>query len=741
MSDTVRTHFRTCPLCEATCGLELTVSGDRVVRIRGDREDVLSGGFICPKGSVLHHLHTDPDRCREPMIRRNGSLVPTTWDLAFQEVERLLAPFHDRRQQLGVYLGNPNVHNHALTLYGRALITGLGTRNIFSASTVDQMPRHVASGYLYGNPLAMPVPDLDRCEYLLIVGANPFDSNGSLVTAPDFPGRLRRLQARGGRFAVVDPRRTRTAAAADEHLAIRPGTDAAWLAAIANTLISRGWTDLHDQSEGISGFAAFADSVRGFTPEGVAAATWIPAETTRAIARSLFEADGAAVYVRMGANTAPFGTLASWLGDAISMLTGNLDRPGGLMWPLPAHQRPRTSPGGRGFRIGRSRSAVGDFPEIKGEYPAAAMAGEILADHPGAIRALITIAGNPARSLPDSAHVEAALDHLDALICVDPYVNETTQYADVLLPPPSPLCRSHYDLAFTGLAVRNVANYSPALFEPEGPLEEDILARLALIAMGAGADADPVIVHEMVLNTVLEPHLDPGGALHGMDRSTVMERLGGHSPADRILDVMVRTGWAGDQFERTRDGLSLEHLEARPHGVDLGALSPQLPGILRTESGTVELGAAPLVADMARMQQWCNQLTDEVVLIGRRHLRSNNSWMHNLPRLVSGKDRCTLLVNPADAQRWGVQDGELAEVTSDSGSVTVRVECTDDMAPSVVSLPHGWGHDGSGSKLSVASRHPGINMNRLTNAHAMDPLSGTSVLNGTPVTVTPVPSD
>lgn len=733
-------HYRTCPLCEATCGLEVAVEDGVVGRIRGDRDDVFSHGFICPKGSTLKHLHEDPDRLRAPLVKRGESHVEVSWDEAFAEIERLLVPVLDAhgRESAAIYLGNPNVHNHALTIYGRALITALGTKNIFSASTVDQMPRHVSSGYLYGDGLAIPVPDLDRTDYLLVLGANPFESNGSLATAPDFPGRLQAIGERGGRLVVVDPRRTKTTAAADEHLRIRPGGDAAWLAAIANVLFDEDLVDLGPAGEHLDGVEAVAELVAPFRPEAVARATWIEPEVTRRIARELAAAPTAAVYGRIGTNTVEFGTLASWLTDVVTALTGNLDRPGGLMWPHGAHQKAHRPGPGRGFRTGRWQTRVSGHPEVRSEFPVAALAEEIDTPGDGQIRALITVAGNPARSIPDSARTEAALASLDVLISIDPYLNETTRHADVILPPPSALARSHYDLAFYGLSIRNIANYSPPIFEADGPTEEDLVARLAMVVSGQGADADPQGIHDLVLGTVLAGAVaGDDGPLAGRDPAELAAQLGDRSPADRVLEVMLRTGWAGDRFGADPDGLTLEKLEANPHGIDLGALTPQLPDVLRTTTGRVELAAEPVAADVERLRRWVDAVDDRPVLIGRRHLRSNNSWMHNVEVLVKGRERCTLQVHPDDAGSWLLTDGGQARVTSSAGSVVVPVEVTDDVPPSVVSLPHGWGHDAPGTRMEVAARRPGVNSNTLTDGSVLDPLSGNAVLNGIPVEVVP----
>jgi len=729
------TAFRTCPLCEAACGLELTTRDDRIVAARGDREHVFSHGFICPKGATFGDLAADPDRLRRPLVRRDGRHIEVSWDEAFRVIEQGLRPIIERHgpHAVALYLGNPNVHTMAGGLYLAPLLRTIGTRNIFSASTVDQMPKHVACGYLYGNPLAIPVPDLDRTDLLLVLGANPWESNGSLATAADFPGRLKAIQARGGRFVVVDPRRSRTAEHADEHLFIRPGTDAYLLFGIVHTLFAEGLVDLGDLAGHVTGVDEVRELAQAFAPEQVSAVCAVPAERIRGLARELAAAPTAAVYGRIGTCTVEFGTLTNWLVDVVNVLTGNLDRPGGVMFPLAAHLRPRTQAGGKGFRVGRWHSRVRGLPEVKGELPVATLADEIETPGDEQVRAFITVAGNPVLSTPNSDRLDRALGGLEFMVSVDPYLNETTRHADVVLPPTDPARKGHYDFAFLALAVRNFAAYSPPVLPPEpGSMDEcDILARLTLIAAGQGAGTDPAVLHEQMLDQALQRVAaaaeTPVAALRAL--------VSGDNPAERLLDILLRTGAYGDLFGARPDGLSLDRLLANPHGVDLGPLAPRLPGLLQTPSGTVELCAAPIAADVERLRAALGRDHDDLVLIGRRHLRSNNSWMHNVPALVKGRDRCTLQVSPVDAARLTLVDGGEAKVTSRAGTVSARVEVTDRVMPGVVSLPHGWGHDLPGTRMSVAAAHPGVNSNVLTDEFAIDQLSGNSVLNGIPVEV------
>jgi anaerobic selenocysteine-containing dehydrogenase len=721
--------YTTCPLCEATCGLELELDADgSVKRARGDADDVFSKGFICPKGGSITALHEDPDRLRTPLVRRDGELVEATWDEAFDEIERRLPSILDEhgRNSVGVYLGNPSVHNLSFTLYGRVLLKALGTRNIFSASTVDQMPKQVSCGLMFGTFLSIPIPDIDRTDYMLILGANPLASNGSLMTVPDFRGRMRAVRERGGKIVVIDPRVSRTAENADEHHFIRPGGDAFFLAALAREIFESGLADLGDVADHVEGVELARELVAPFDPERASAACGIPADEIRRIARELAGADSACVYGRIGTCTQEFGTLASWLVDVLNTITGNLDRPGGVMFPKAAAGQPNTQgePGrGRGLTLGRWTSRVRELPETFGELPVAALAEEIETPGEGQIRALITVAGNPALSTPNSQRLASALDDLDFMLSFDVYVNETTRHADVILPSPSPFEHSHYDLAFYQLSVRNVANYTPALMEPPAGMPDDwqSVLRLTGIVTGQGPNADIAAIDGFVAAEVARrAGMDPD------DHPDAMERRG----PERILDLMLRSG----PYE-----LTLADLEAAPHGIDLGPLEPRIPELLRTASGKVELAPEPIAADVPRLAAALERSRNGgMVLIGRRQLRSNNSWMHNIPPLVKGKERCTAHVHPDDATRLGLRDGELARVSSRAGAVEVPVEVTDGVMPGVVSIPHGWGHDLDGVRMSVASAHAGTNSNVLADEELIDPLSGNAVLNGIPVELAPV---
>jgi anaerobic selenocysteine-containing dehydrogenase len=749
---TKRIAYRTCPLCEATCGLELHLEDDEITLVRGDKDDVFSQGYLCPKGTALKQLEADPDRIRRPQVRTGDTWREVTWDEAFEAIERGLGPVLEAdRNAVGVYLGNPNAHNLGAILNGRVLLQALGTANVFSASTVDQMPKQVSAGLMFGAALTVPVPDLDRTDYLLILGANPFASNGSLMTVPDVPRRLRAIQARGGRLVVVDPRRSKTAEEADEHLFIRPGADAHFLFGIVHTIVTEGLVNLGAAEGHVAGLDDIARLARDFAPEVVAPVCGIDAETIRRVARELATTERAAVYGRIGTCTQEFGTLASWLVDVVNVLAGNLDREGGAMFTLPATgganagtAKAGATPGvGRGVRFGRRQSRVRALPEFYGELPALAMAEEIDTPGDGRIRAMITVAGNPVLSTPDSGRLDRALGSLDFMVSIDIYRNETTRHANVILPVPGVLARSHYDVALYALAVRNVANYSPPVVEltADDVPEWEILLRLAGVVAGQGGSAESAaLLDDFVLQSQVEKAVQREGSnVQGRDAAELFEQLSvdGRRGPERLLDLMLRTGPYGDGFGANPGGLSLSVLEANPHGVDLGALKPRLPEVLRTPSGKIELAPEMIVADVdARLRPSLTRAENgQLVLVGRRDLRSNNSWMHNLEVLVKGKARCTLQIHPDDATRLGLDEGSTARVRSRVGELEIPVEITDGIMAGVVSIPHGWGHDAAGAEMAVAQRHAGVNTNLLTDADQLDPLSGNAVLNGIPVTV------
>jgi len=710
------THYRACTLCEAVCGLEIRVADGRVVSIRGDREDPFSRGHVCPKGIALQDLQNDPDRLRKP-LRRTGN---GTWEeIGWNEALKFAAAGLDAVRQkhgpdaVAIYAGNPNSHNLGSMLYLPPLMRALGTRNRYSATSADQLPHHVAAQSMFGHQLLLPIPDLDRTAFLLMLGANPVVSNGSIMTAPGMMRRIDDLRKRGGRLVVIDPRRTETARRADRHLFIRPGTDALLLAALLHVIFNRNLASPGRLETFCTPLDPVREAVAPFSPDRVAAVTGIPASAISELAHQLAEAPKAVVYGRFGVSTQSFGGLCHWLINLLNIVTGNLDRPGGAMFTRPAFDLlQNVGPGG----LGRNRTRVRDLPGFGGELPVAALAEEILTPGERQVRALLTVAGNPVLSTPDGRGMDAALAELDFMVSVDFYLNETTRHARVILPPTSPLEHDHYDLVFNLLAVRNGARYSKAVVDPEpGALDDgEILRRLLRL-------------------------LDRG-ALNQRLKRTVMAVLGPR----RILDLGLRRGPYGGGLRPGAPGLNLRRLETATHGLDLGPLEPCLPDRLRTPDRLIRTTSEPFLEDLPRLIRFLETSVEETtedrsfLLIGRRNIRSNNSWMHNAPRLMRGRDRCTLLVHPDDIERLGLRTGDPVRVEGPGGALTVPIESSEDIMPGVVSLPHGWGHSRPGVRLRVAADRPGVSMNDLTDTGAVDPLCGTAVLNGIPVTLTPI---
>lgn len=735
-----------CPLCEATCGVRVIMKEGQPVAIRGDENDLFSRGYICPKGVALHELASDPDRIRAPMIREGSTWRTVTWSEAFAAVEagwkRIWSDYG--REALGVYLGNPSSHNLGIQTYGFPLFKMLGTSNIFTASTADQMPKHVSTGQLFGDGMSIPIPDINRTDYLLILGANPMESNGSLMTAPDLPVRLKAIQQRGGRIVVVDPCRTRTAKMADVYHPIRPTSDALFLASLVQTLFAEGRVVGDGAIDFCEGLEALEQAVAPFTPERVAPHCGINAQSIRELARELSDAPTAAIHARMGTTTQDYGTITSWLVDILHILTGNLDRPGGAMFTRVAHGGSNTKghPGtGKGFITGRRKSRVRGYPEVMGEFPCGAMAEEITTPGPGQIHGMLTVSGNPVLSTPDGDALDDALAQLDFMVSFDIYLNETTRHAHVILPDISPLERPHYDLIFNQLTIHNFARYAPAVLSPgDRPAGWQVLLQLIGIAAGLGPDADLDTLDEQGLRQVIAKEISqPASRIAHLDVDTILERLDTRRGPERIVDFLLRSGPYGDAFDNASDGLHLDLLQAHPEGIDLGPLQPRLPEILRTPSGRIELVSELFLADLAALSKTLagDGVNGQVVLVGRRHLRSNNSWMHNVPSLVRGRKRCTMLVHPDTAAKKRLVDGGQAHITTKTGQIEVTVEISEDIMPGVISVPHGWGHHLDGVRLGVATQHAGANVNRLVDATRLDVHSGNAVLNGYAVEIGP----
>ena len=732
-----RLHHRTCSICEAMCGIVIEHRDGQVLSIKPDRDDVLSRGHICPKAVALKDIHEDPDRLRRPMRRTSSGWEEISWVAAFDEIERRIGEVRARHgsDSVALYVGNPTVHNLGAMLSVGDFIRAVRTRNLYSATSVDQLPHMVASCMMFGHQFLMPVPDVDRTQLFVCIGGNPVASGGSLMSAPGFERRVEALRARGGRFIVVDPRRTESADIADEHLPIQPGTDVYLLLGLLHELFAAGRIDFGHLATHVDGVERLREAIGRFDPQALAARTGIAHGRVARLAREIASEPRALVYGRVGACTQEYGGLTIWLIYCLNLLTGHLDSEGGMMFAEPAVDLTRAY-GSKGH-YGKFRSRVRNLPEFGNELPVATLADEILTEGSGQVRALISFAGNPVLSTPNGRQLDRALESLEFMVSVDPYLNETTRHADLILPPTSPLEHSHFDIALAGFAVRNVAKYSPPLFErPPGALHDhEILAELTLrLGTRPGMERSVAAAKGSVAR-----RLGPDGLLDWMLRTGVYGqenrgalRLMGRLPG---FGVMRRQLEAPDRKPR---GLSLKRLRAAPHGVDLGPLEQGLVRRLGSLDRRIQLTPDAHLRDLDRAARALESPAPALVLIGRRHVRSNNSWLHNSQRLVKGKPRCTLMMHPADAATRGIVDGCVVRLSSRVGAVEITAEVTEDMRPGVVCMPHGWGHDRPGTRLSVAGRSPGVSINDVVDDQRIDALTGTAVLNGTPVEVEPV---
>ncbi|MFZ5757534.1 MAG: molybdopterin oxidoreductase family protein [Pseudomonadota bacterium] len=764
-ADDIRIHHRACNLCEALCGIEIHTRGDEIVAIRGDKQDPLSRGHICPKAVALQDLHNDPDRLRQPVRRTADGWEPISWEDAFEDVVDNLRRIQKEhgRNAVGMYFGNPTAHNHGALLMLPALIRALHTRSRFSATSVDQLPHMLACLEMFGNQAMFPIPDLDRTDFFLCIGANPVASNGSIMTAPDIVNRLKAIGKRKGRVVVVDPRRTETAEIADQHLFVRPGTDALLVAALINVLFAERKVKLGRVADHVDGVESLQKRVRPFTPEAVAPHCGVEADAIRELALSFAAAKSAIAYCRVGTCTSAFSAVSAWLVYALNVITGNLDRPGGVMFPKPAVDVTALAVlSGQTGHFNAWQSRVSGLPEFGGELPAVVMAEEILTPGEGQIRAMVTHAGNPVLSTPNGKQLDEALAQLDYMVSIDIYINETTRHANIILPPTGHLEHAQFDPVFHAVAIRNTIRFAPALYpKPSGALHDwEILLELATrfesrdLPSSLAARATRAVVKALGDDGIIDLLLRAGP--YG-NRVEIVDRLddlllnnGFSGPIytklrkqviDRIMaSAKVREFLASSPYGTERKpegGLTLAKVLANPHGIDIGPMEPSLPERLATPDKTVNLAPALYAADMERMAKGlADKPADGLLMIGRRHIRSNNSWMHNSHRLVKGKNRCTVMMNPRDAQEAGVVDGAEVEVTSRVGSVRLPVEITDAIMPGVVSVPHGFGHDRDGVQLSVAREMAaGASMNDVTDERLFDPLTGMAIINGVPVTV------
>ncbi len=750
-------HYRTCNLCEAMCGVAIQVEEQQIISIKGDPNDPLSKGHICPKALGLKDFHEDPDRLRVPQLKTADGWQDISWNKAFDLIAskvRSLRKTHGNNA-IGAYLGNPNVHHHGNLLFGIGFLEALQTRNRFSATSNDQLPHMRANLEMFGHQLLFPVPDIDHTDLFILIGSNPAASNGSLMSAPDYLGRLKSIRKRGGEVILIDPRKTETARVVDRHIPVRPGTDALMLLGMLNCLFDEGLVETGRLQSRIDGIAQIQLICSDYSAETVAPLTGIDAETIRTLARKLATTPRGAIFGRMGTSTQEFGTLATWLIYVLNTLTNHLDERGGLMFTKPAADMVEI-----GAMIGQKGHADryqtrSGLPEFGGELPASAMADQIEQDGPDKIRAMFVIAGNPVLSSPNGQRLDKAFESLDFMVSLDSYLNETSRHADIILPPTSQLEQSHYDLALNLVSVRNVAKFSPPLFEPPRFARHDWQILLQLTRRLAHSD--------------LKSKLQTEAAYQ------VLKRLG----PDGILDIILRTGPYGTQIPGTTQigaflidavqdlfrpghplrklldlgpygspnrslskGLCTASLLNYPHGIDLGSLQSALPDRLYTHNKHIKLAPAAFLKDMSRLRKRAEELSEAkaggLLLIGRRDVRSNNSWMHNSQRLVKGKNRCTMLIHPDDAKALKLADGDQADVQSRVGKIRIEAELSDTMMPGVISIPHGWGHQREAIQLSVASKRPGVSVNDLTDDSFVDRLGGTSALNGVPVTVTKV---
>lgn len=716
------THHKTCNLCEATCGLLIEVEDDQVVEIRGDKEDPFSRGHICPKAFALRDIHHDPDRLRAPMKRVGDQWKEISWEEALDETAERITSLQKRygKNAFGTYIGNPTAHNFATAVYGIGLIQSLGTKSRFSASSADQNPHHASSLFHFGSILALPVPDIERTDHLIIMGANPLASNGSLMTAPDIRNRLKAIQQRGGKIVVVDPRRTETARLADEHVFIRPGLDALLLASMLHVVFAEKLTGTCPASGRLAGEQKLRELVQPFSPESVEAPLGISAEEIRRLAREYATTPKAAIYARIGACVQEFGTLTSLLVNTLNMVTGHFDTPGGSMFASPAVDLPGLAArGGQAGGYDRWKSRVRGIPEFNGELTVSCMAEEILTPGEGRIRGMLTLAGNPILSTPNGTRLDKAFESLEFYVAVDIYINETSRHADIILPPAWSLEQDNYEAAFHMLAVHNTAKFSPAVFKPEND-----------------QPADWQILSDLLLRVRERKERNP---LKRAGFRLARKRKLAPTPR-RILDTLLRIGPYGDKFIPGRDGLSVKKLLDNPKGIDLGPLEPSLDRLCRTPSGRIQLDHPVVREELPRLAEYRDELVapganGELLLIGRRDLRTNNSWGHNSRTLVKGKTRCNLIMNPEDANKLGLENGQHITVESRVGKVETDLTVSEEIMPGVVSLPHGWGHGRKGVKLSIAAENPGVSVNDLTDDQHVEPVIGQAILNGVPVTV------
>jgi anaerobic selenocysteine-containing dehydrogenase/NADPH-dependent glutamate synthase beta subunit-like oxidoreductase/NAD-dependent dihydropyrimidine dehydrogenase PreA subunit len=713
----VKTHLRNCTLCEAMCGVQIKYQGDEILSIAGDKDDPHSGGHICPKGYSLQDLHNDPDRLKTPMQKVDGQWLPISWDDALDRVSNEIVNIQSKygNDAISGYIGNPASHSFGILMAVGKFRKALGSKNMHSGGSLDQMPHQLMSYLMFGHGQLFTIPDIDRTDYMLMLGANPAASNGSLMTAGDVLKRLESIKERGGKFVLVDPRRTESARYASEHLFIKPGTDPLFIYGLIQYIIQQKLYEPAHLSPMLDGFDQLLGMFDQFSLAEISAVCGISEDNIKRIATDFAAAEGAICYGRMGLSTQNFSALNHWLVNILNIITGNLDRKGGMMFTKPAVDTGIQASTAGSFAKYHSR--VRGLPEFSRELPTAILAEEMLTPGEGQVKGFICTAGNPVLSVPNGRQLDEALENLDFMVSIDFYLNETSRHADIILPPTGPLEHEHYDLVFNLLAVRNVAKYSEALFEHDDKTRSDFDIMLGLTQR----------INQLkhgITNTKKQPEMT----------------------TEQILDYSLRNGPYGKSFtsyesgkEISHDyGLSLDVLKQYPHGLDLGPLKPCLPNHLFTKDKLIHLLPDPILDDLQKMKaQFSSKTATSLMMISRRDLRTNNSWMHNSQRLIKGKDRCALLIHPEDAKEKGVVDRGQAYLKSRVGELKVDVLITEDVMRGVVCLPHGWGHDREGIALRVAQTNPGVSMNDLTDDQRVDSMSGNAIFNGVPVEIAP----
>jgi len=732
-------HPFVCPLCEANCGIVLDVDVEKqiVLSARGDKDDPFSRGFNCAKVHALVKLPQDTDLVRRPLRKRGRDFEEISWDEAIDEIaDRTKALQREHgKNSIAAYFGNATIHHPGLVMYGLAFAQSLETTNLYATSSIDHAPKLLSSGLLFGAQSSLPVPDIDRTKYLIIMGANPVASGGSLLTAPGMPDRIKAVTARGGKVVVIDPRRTETAMIADQHISIRPSTDAQLLFAMLNVAFDKGLTTLGDVADYVK--PDQVDVVRRlaskYPPARVAAMTGIDTDIITTLAIEFFTAERAACYGRIGTSLQRFGSLTSWLVDVLNILSGNLDRPGGAMFPSTVVPPMLLNDKYDGDQppYAKRRSRVSGMPEIAGIMPAVTLAEEITTPGDGQIRGLFVISGNPVSSIPNFSRNLDAFRQLDLQVSVDIYINETSKLADFILPTPPTVQAPAFPLFSAPYMVRSYMRYSPAALNLEAGAMEDW--RLMVKLAARISDVEPALYEENLINDLIDVYLPqhPRGA--EVSKAAARAALGDEPGPERYLDLLVRSGIHGDCFGLLPDGMTLDMLKQHPHGIDLGAMTPRMPAVLATPDRHIDLTPSVIIADEARLDNYCPE--DELILVGRRHVRSVNSWMNNLHFLTKGKNPCLLLINPADAERIGVESGERVRVSSRERAIEVVVNVSDTMMEGVVSLPHGYGQTNERTKLSGASELDTANFNDISDETDVDVPSATPALGSVSVTI------